>query len=149
MIAGELKNVERLLREAQSKNFIRRAEAEASLAAIARRRQHRAWLLDPRLPGSTVTHLSVRDAARVERWLLERGFWEDRAMQGMGCPPTPRCWDRMTWAAILVIGGCIDEGGARRRLELAVQDEVASGGGLGSAAGTSSEVSDPGLLGTL
>ena len=31
----------------------------------------------------------------------------------------------MTRAAILAIGGRIDEGGARRRLELAVKDEVA------------------------
>jgi hypothetical protein len=31
----------------------------------------------------------------------------------------------MTWTAILAIGGRIDEGGARRRLELAVKDEVA------------------------
>jgi hypothetical protein len=31
----------------------------------------------------------------------------------------------MTWAAILAIGGRIDESGARRRLELAVKDEVA------------------------
>ena len=31
----------------------------------------------------------------------------------------------MTWAAILAIGGRIDENGARRRLELAVKDEAA------------------------
>jgi hypothetical protein len=31
----------------------------------------------------------------------------------------------MIWAAILAIGGRIDEGGARRRVELAVKDEVA------------------------
>ena len=31
----------------------------------------------------------------------------------------------MTWTAILAIGGRIDEHGARRRLELAVKDEVA------------------------
>jgi hypothetical protein len=113
------------LREAQSENAIRRAEAEAALAAIARRRQHRAWKLDPRLPGSTVPHLSVRDAARVERWLAERNLRGGRRLQATGRPPTPRCWDRMMWTAILGIGGRIDEGGARRRLELAVKDEVA------------------------
>jgi hypothetical protein len=31
----------------------------------------------------------------------------------------------MTWAAILALGGRIDEGGGKRRLELAVRDEVA------------------------
>jgi hypothetical protein len=30
----------------------------------------------------------------------------------------------MTWAAILAIGGRIDEQGARRRLELALKDEI-------------------------
>jgi hypothetical protein len=117
--------VGRLLREAQSENVIRRAEAEAALAAIARRRTQRAWKLDPRLPRSTVPHLSARDAARVERWLLERGYRENRPLQATGRLPTPRCWDRMAWTAILVIGGRIDEAGARRRLELAVKDEVA------------------------
>jgi hypothetical protein len=119
--------VERLLREAQSQNVIRRTEAEAALAALARRRLHRAWLLDPRLPGSTVPHLSARDSLRVERWLAERNLCEARPLQATGRPPTPRFWDRMTWAAILAIGGRIDEQGARRRLELAVKDEVAFG----------------------
>jgi hypothetical protein len=114
-----------LLREAQSENVIRRAEAEAALAAIARRRLHRAWLLDPRLPGSTVAHLNVRDAARVERWLAERNLRDARPLQMTGRPPTPRCWDRMTWTAILAIGGRIDQHGARRRLELAMKDEAA------------------------
>jgi hypothetical protein len=113
------------LREAHSENVIRRAEAEASLAAIARRRQHRAWLLDPRLPGSTVPHLNARDSLRVERWLADRNLCDARPMQATGRPPTPRCWDRMSWAAILVIGGRIDEQGARRRLESAIKDELA------------------------
>jgi hypothetical protein len=46
-------------------------------------------------------------------------------MQATGRPPTLRCWDRMTWTAILAIGGRIDEQGAMRRLELAVKDEIA------------------------
>jgi hypothetical protein len=39
--------------------------------------------------------------------------------------PTPRCWGRMTWTAVLVLGGRLDEKGARGRLELALKDEVA------------------------
>jgi hypothetical protein len=113
------------LREAQSENVIRRVEAEAALAAIARRQTQRAWKLDPRLPGSTVPHLNARDAGRVERWLAERNLGGGRPLQATGRPPTPRCWDRMTWTAILAIGGRIDEQGARRRLELAMKDEVA------------------------
>jgi hypothetical protein len=112
-------------REAQSENFIRRSEAEASLAAIARRKLHRAWLLDPRLPGCTVPHLSARDSARVERWLADRNLRDDRPLQSTGYPSTPRCLDRLTWTAILAIGGRTDEAGARRRLELALKDEGA------------------------
>jgi hypothetical protein len=110
---------------AASDNDILRSRAERALACIARRRMNRVWKLDPRLPGSTVPHLSDRDAARVERWLVERNLREGRPLQATGRPPTPRCWDRMTWTAILAIGARIDEGGARRRLELAVKDEVA------------------------
>ena len=116
--------VGRLLREAQSENVIRRAEAEAALAAIARRRTQRAWKLDPRLPGSTVPQLNARDAGRVERWLAERALRVGCPLRTTGTLATPRCWDRMTWAAILVIGGRIDEQGARRRLELALKDEI-------------------------
>jgi hypothetical protein len=113
------------LREAQSENVIRRSEAEASLAAIARRRMHRAWLLDPRLPGSTVPLLSARDSERVERWLLGRNLGDDRPLPATGRPPTPRCWDRVMWAAILAIGGRIDERGASLRLASALKDEAA------------------------
>ena len=77
------------------------------------------------VPGSTVPHLNARDAGRVERWLAERNLRETRPLPATGRQPTPRCWDRMTWTAILAIGGRIDEHGARRRLELAVKDEVA------------------------
>ena len=79
------------MREAQSENVIRRAEAEASLAAIARRRLHRAWLLDPRLPGTTAPHLNARVAGRVELWLIERNLRDGVALQATERPPTPRC----------------------------------------------------------
>jgi hypothetical protein len=110
---------------AASDNDILRSRAERALACLARRRTNRAWKLDPRMPGSTVPHLSARDAGRVERWLAERNLGAGCALQATGRPPTPRCWDRMMWTAILAIGGRIDEGGAKRRLELAVKDEVA------------------------
>jgi hypothetical protein len=115
----------RLHRLANSDNDILRSRAERALACIARRKTNRAWKLDPRLRGSTVPHLSARDAGRVERWLADRNLRDGRPLQATGRPPTPRCWDRMTWAAILAIGRRIDQHGARRRLELAVKDEVA------------------------
>jgi hypothetical protein len=115
----------RLHRLADSDNDILRSRAERALACLARRRANRAWKLDPRLPGSTVPHLNARDGLRVEQWLAERNLRDICPLQATGRPPTARCWDRMTWAAILAIGGRIDEQGARRRLELAVKDEVA------------------------
>jgi hypothetical protein len=115
----------RLRALANSDNDILRSRAERALACIARRKTNRAWKLDPRLSGSTVPHLSDRDAARVERWLAERNLCEGRPLQATGRPPTPRCLDRMIWTAILAIGGRIDERGARRRLELAIKDEAA------------------------
>jgi hypothetical protein len=115
----------RLHRLANSDNDILRSRAERALACLARRRTNRAWKLDPRLPGSTVPHLNAADAVRVERWLVERNLCDSRPLQATERRPTPRCWDRMTWAAILAIGGRIDEQGARRRLELALKDEVA------------------------
>jgi hypothetical protein len=115
----------RLHRLANSDNDILRSRAERALACIARRKTNRAWKLDPRSPGSTVPHLNDRDAGRVEQWLAERNLREARPLQATGRPPTARCWDRMTWTAILAIGGRIDDQGARRRLELAVKDEAA------------------------
>jgi hypothetical protein len=82
-------------------------------------RLHRAWLLDPRLPGSTVPNLNVRDSKRVERRLADRNLCDARPLQATERPPTPRCWERMTWTRI-------DEQGARRRLELTLKDEAAS-----------------------
>ena len=114
----------RLRALANSDNDILRSRAERALACIARRKTNRAWKLDPRLPGATVPHMSVRDAMRVERWLAERNVRESYPLQATGHPPTPRCLDRMTWTAILAIGGRIEEHGARRRIELAVKDEV-------------------------
>jgi hypothetical protein len=114
----------RLLRRVQSENVIRRVEAEASLASIVRRRAHRSWLIDARIRGSTVPHLNVRDSARLERWLAERNLNEGFPLQATGRPPTPRCWDRLIWTAILALGGRIDERGASLRLASALKDEV-------------------------
>jgi hypothetical protein len=115
---------QRLLREAQSENKIKRSEAIRSLAAIARRRMHRGWKIDARLPGATVPVLQERDAERVERWLLERGFQDGRVLQRTGRLPTARFWDRISWAAVLSLGGRLSETASRQRLELALKDEV-------------------------
>jgi hypothetical protein len=116
---------QRLLREAQSENKIKCSEAVRSLAAIARRRMHRSWKIDPRLPGATVPVLQERDAQRVERWLLERGFRNSLVLPRTGRFPTPRFWDRVSWAAVLALGNRLSEAASRRRLELALKDEVA------------------------
>jgi hypothetical protein len=116
---------QRLLREAQSDNKIKRSEAVRSLAAIARRRMHRSWKIDARLPGATVPVLQERDAERVERWLLERGFRQGHILPATGRLPSPRFWDRVFWAAVLALGSRLSETASRLRLELALKDEVA------------------------
>jgi hypothetical protein len=121
----DLAREQRLLREAQSDNKIKRSEAVRSLAAIARRRTHRGWKIDARFPGATVPILQERDAERVERWLLERGFRQGHILPTTGRLPSPRFWDRVCWAAVLALGGRLSEAGSRRRLELALKDEAA------------------------
>jgi hypothetical protein len=39
--------------------------------------------------------------------------------------PTARFWDRISWAAVLSLGDRLSEMASRRRLELALKDEVA------------------------
>jgi hypothetical protein len=63
---------------------------------------------------------------------------DDRGLLATGCP-TPRCRDRMTWAAILAIGGRIGEQEMRRRLELAAKDEIAFWMRLEESAGATSK----------
>jgi hypothetical protein len=116
---------QRLLREAQSENKIKRSEAVRSLAAIARRRMHRSWKIDARLAGATVPVLRERDAERVVRWLLERGFRENRILAATGRLPSPRLWDRVSWSALLALRNRLSEAASRRRLELALKNEVA------------------------
>jgi hypothetical protein len=86
---------------------------------------HRGWKIDARLPGATVPVLGGRDADRVERWLLERGFRRGHILPATGRLPSPRFWDRVSWAAVLALGDRLLEAASRRRLELALKDEVA------------------------
>jgi hypothetical protein len=115
----------RLQALAASENAILRARGQRGLAVIARRRTHRSWLIDARIPGRTTPVLNAGDAEGVERWLFERGFRDGRPLPATGRPPTPRCWDRMTWTAILAIGGRIDDRGAALRLKSCLRDEIA------------------------
>ena len=76
---------------------------------------------DFQLAGRMVTLGRARlEPLRCSRWssTMTAGWLRQDA-------PPPRCRDGMTWAAILALGGRIDEGGGKRRLELAVKDEVA------------------------
>jgi hypothetical protein len=77
------------------------------------------------LPGATVPVLRGRDAEHVERWLAERGFHEDRTLQATARLPSPRFWDRVSWAAVLSVGRRLSEAASQRRLEQALRDEVA------------------------
>ena len=94
----------------------KRRQAELSIERIFVRRLHRAWKLNPELPGSTLG-LSASDEIRVERWLIERDIYL------AGGRRTAQCRDRLRWAAFLSLGGKLDDLAARRRIEGALRDE--------------------------
>lgn len=125
---------------ARSGNTIRRAEAEATIAAIARRQLHRAWKLDPTLPGSTLV-LPYTDEGRARRWLLDtHGIDLDLEPHPFHAntdyPITPRAVDRLRWAAALHLAGRMDMARAARRVFVAVRDDLrywANYHGMGSS----------------
>ena len=99
----------------------KRRQAERSIERIFVRRLHRAWQLDPELPGATM-RLGPGDEARVERWLIERGVILDDGQR------TPRCRDQPSLGRFFVAGretrrsgratayrGCIPGRGAMAR----------------------------------
>jgi hypothetical protein len=106
-------------------NAHHRARAETTIAAVQRRQLHRAWKLDPTLPGSTLA-LPDHDEARVRAWLryfhridLDQGTHANTAH-----PITARAIDRLRWAATLFLSGRMDAERAARRVFVAVRDDL-------------------------
>ena len=95
------------------------ARARKSLANIARRQLHRLWKIAPDAPGSTLG-LPPRDEQRVRNWLRNHGIDLDAPAQYL----TPRCIDRVRWAAFMKLRGGMPNEAARRRLVLALRDDT-------------------------
>jgi hypothetical protein len=102
-----------------------RTDAEATLRAIARRQLHRAWKIDPSLPGSTLS-LSAHDEARVIEWLRDTHNvdLEHHPLHDNGHPFSARCIDRLRWGAALSLTGRLDAEGGRRRVVVALRDDL-------------------------
>ncbi|WP_293810607.1 hypothetical protein [uncultured Bosea sp.] len=90
--------------------------ARKALAAIERRRLHRAWLRDPTIPGSTLL-LAPDDEARVAETLLHR-FGVDLNNE----THTERARDRLKWACVRMLGGA-DPIKAGYRVNAALRDD--------------------------
>lgn len=115
-------------KKAGSTNVKLREEGLATLRTVQRRQTHRAWKIDPTVPGSTLT-LPDHDEARVRRWLRDAHHVDlDQEPQPMHAntdhPITARCMDRLRWAATLRLSGRMDAERAARRVFVAVRDDL-------------------------
>jgi hypothetical protein len=109
---------------ARSSNAKRSAEGRTTLAVIARRQLHRAWKLDPTLPGTTLV-LPDHDEKRVRRWLQdEHGIDLAETMHATGHHLSARCVDRLRWAAALRLSQRVTETSARNRVAAALRDDL-------------------------
>ncbi len=113
---------QRLLARTTNARF--RADAARTIKTVLRRQFQRLWQKDATIPGSTL-ELAARDEARVLSWLL-RGFNIDldRTMHSTGDLLSPRCIDRLRWAAALSLTGRITPEFARNRVAAAMRDDL-------------------------
>jgi hypothetical protein len=111
----------------RSTNTIMREKGLATLRGIARRQLHKAWKLDPTLPGSTLT-LPDRDEARVRAWLRDHHHinldQKPCALHSNGQPITARAIDRLRWAGTLYLSSRMDAERATRRVFVAMRDDL-------------------------
>ena len=104
-------------------NKRRLKNAEQSLRSIGRKALQRAWLIDPRLPGSTLM-LSDHDEARAHKWLLQTHNVDLEALSPANEPWTPRAIDRLRWCAHLALSGVLTPIKTKHRVILAGRDDV-------------------------
>jgi hypothetical protein len=94
---------------------VARANVQARIDKIERRRLRWAWKSDPTVPGATIA-LRPQDLARAESWLREIGGVEPESL-------TARARDECLWAAALCLSRRYDEGMALMKVKRALQVE--------------------------
>jgi hypothetical protein len=94
-----------------------RANIEARIARIERRRLRWAWRIDPTVEGATIL-LSPRDLKRVLEWLRCVGRVDD--LDAL----TARCRDRLLWAGALCIARRTTDETALKSVRTALKDEA-------------------------
>ena len=108
-----------------------RANVEARIARIERRRLRWAWRTDPTVEGATIL-LSPRDLERVWEWLRCVARVDD--LDAL----TARCRDRLLWAGALCIARRTTQETALQSVRTALKDEaqwlIRTGGSLRSSA---------------
>ena len=92
-----------------------RANIEARIARIERRRLRWVWRRNPWVPGRTID-LAPRDEDRVLTWLREAAKVDDPDAL------SPRCYDRLCWAALCLAKRTTEETGLRS-VQTALKDE--------------------------
>jgi hypothetical protein len=107
-----------------------RANVEARIARIERRRLRWAWRTDPTVEGATIL-LSPRDLERVWEWLRRVARVDD--LDAL----TARCRDRLLWAGALCIARRTTQETALQSVRTALKDEarwlITTGGSLRSS----------------
>jgi hypothetical protein len=93
-----------------------RTNIELRIARIERRRLRWAWRRNPFVPGKTID-LAPRDEERVRAWLRETTRVDDPDAL------SPRCYDRLSWAAALCLSMRTTAGTAVRSVRTALRDE--------------------------
>jgi hypothetical protein len=107
-----------------------RANIEARIARIERRRLRWVWRTDPTVEGATIS-LSPRDLPRVRDWLRYVARVDNFDAL------TARCRDRLLWAGALCIARRTTEETALKSVRTALKDEarwlITTGGSLRSS----------------
>lgn len=104
--------------------------ARRGLAAIARRRFNKMWDLDPRIKGETIIFANEQDRQRTIQWLIDHCDIDlSKPLLITNRMATPRCVDRMLWAAWRVVRGrsyATDDfiAGAKRNVERTIKAEI-------------------------
>ena len=105
--------LQRLLR--RSIGDVARANAQARIDKIERRRLRWAWKTDPTVPGATIA-LQPQDLARAEGWLRDVAGVEPDWLTARAC-------DQCLWAAALCLSRRYDEETAFLKVKRALQAE--------------------------
>jgi len=120
-------DIKRVLRakKLQNSTNARHQKNAASVQRVAERRQlHRMWKVDATIPGSTLI-LDPQDEKQIRDWLSGRHAIDlDNYTHASGHKLSARAIDRLRWGACLSLTGRLTEEAGRRRVVVALRDDL-------------------------